>query len=143
MRQGSLILAAGRVRSKKNEEIEKKKEKKKIRPTQNTPRNPQQPGDRDHLETAIDETRPTRLPILARFHRFRVCGNRLRTALAISKNDECYTYTDRQTDKLNNGTLYTPRYEEAFLPIGKNGLITMTPKATPHTCRSRRRACCE
>ena len=99
MRQGSLILAAGRVRSKKNEEIEKKKEKKKIRPTQNTPRNPQQPGDRDHLETAIDETRPTRLPILARFHRFRVCGNRLRTALAISKNRRMlHTLTDTQTD---------------------------------------------
>ena len=28
----------------------------KIRPTQNTPRNPQQPGVRDHLETARDET---------------------------------------------------------------------------------------
>ena len=30
------------------------------RPTENTPRKPQQPGDRDHLETACDETRPTR-----------------------------------------------------------------------------------
>ena len=29
-----------------------KKHGKKIRPTQNTPRQPQQPGDRDHLETA-------------------------------------------------------------------------------------------
>ena len=40
--------------------------------------------------------------MLARFHRSRVCGNRPRTALAISKNDECCTYartdkTDRQT----------------------------------------------
>ena len=25
-----------------------------------------------------------------------------------------------QTDKLNNGTLYAPRYEEACLPKGKN-----------------------
>ena len=71
---------------------------KKSRPTQNTPRNPQQPGDRDHLEMARDETRPTRQSILARFHRSRVCGNRPRTALAISTNDECYTHTDRQTD---------------------------------------------
>ena len=47
MRQGGLILAAGRVRSKN---------KKKIRPTQNTPRNLQQPGDRDHLETARRNT---------------------------------------------------------------------------------------
>ena len=38
--------------------------------------NPQQPGDRDHLETACDETRPTRKPILARcLHRSRVYGN--------------------------------------------------------------------
>ena len=36
--------------------------KKKIRPTQNTPRNPQQPGDRDYLETARDKPRPTRIP---------------------------------------------------------------------------------
>ena len=98
--------------------IEKLPPPKKSRTTQNTPRNPQQPGDRDRLKTARDETRPTRLPILACFHRSRVCGNRPGTALAISKNHECYTYTDghRRTDRLNNGTLYAPRYEEAFLP---------------------------
>ena len=45
---------------------------------------------RDHLETARDETRPTRQPILARFRRSRVCGTRPRTALEINKNDECY-----------------------------------------------------
>ena len=33
----------------------------KPRHTQNTPRNQQQPGDRDHLEAACDEIRPTRL----------------------------------------------------------------------------------
>ena len=43
-----------------NREIEKEKKKGKNRPTQNTPRYPQQPVDRDHLETALDETRPTR-----------------------------------------------------------------------------------
>ena len=31
----------------------------KSRPTENTPRNPHQPSDRDHLETVRDETRPT------------------------------------------------------------------------------------
>ena len=69
----------------------------KIRPTENTPRKPHQPGDHDHLETDREETRPTRSPTLARFHRYRVCANRPRTALAISKNDECYTHTDRHT----------------------------------------------
>ena len=38
--------------------IRRKKKIEKIRPTQNTPRNLQQPGDRDHLETACNETRP-------------------------------------------------------------------------------------
>ena len=71
---------------------------KKIRSNQNTPRKPQQPGDRDHLNTACDETRSLRSPTFARFHKSRVCGNRPRAALAISKNDECYTHTDRHTD---------------------------------------------
>ena len=57
MRQGGLILAVGRVRSKKKKSL---KDDEKIRPTENTPRKPQQPGDRDHLETASDETCPTR-----------------------------------------------------------------------------------
>ena len=56
MRQGGLILAVARVRSKKKNG----KKKHEIPPHSNTLRNPQQPGDRDHLETACDETRPTR-----------------------------------------------------------------------------------
>ena len=30
-----------------------------------------------------------------------------------------HTLTDTQAHQLNNGTLYAPRYEEAFLPKGK------------------------
>ena len=56
MRQDGFILAAGRVRSKKKQN-RKKKNTKKSRRTQSTPRNPQQPGDRDHLETVRDATR--------------------------------------------------------------------------------------
>ena len=41
------MLAAGRVRSKKK----KKKIHTKYRRTQNTPRNPQQAGNCDHLDT--------------------------------------------------------------------------------------------
>ena len=78
-------VCVGRKKTKKkNKEKKRKKKTKKIRPTQNTPRNLQQPSDRDHLEAARDETRPKRLPILACFHRSRVCGNWLRTALAIA-----------------------------------------------------------
>ena len=58
MRPAGLILAADRVRSKKKKKTTIKTEK--ICPNHNTPRNPQQPGDRDDLETARDETRPTR-----------------------------------------------------------------------------------
>ena len=89
--RAGLILAAGRVRSKKKKNGKTKKNGK-IRPTQNTPRNPQQPGDAVQLETACDETHPTRYPVLSRFHKCRVYGNRPRTALVISKNDECYTH---------------------------------------------------
>ena len=39
---------------------EKKNTKKSAPPTLNTTRNPQQPGDRDHLVKARDETRPAR-----------------------------------------------------------------------------------
>ena len=96
MRQRGLILAAGRVHSKR-----KKKQTKK-HPTQNTPQNLQHPGDRDELETACKETRPTHSPILSHFHRSQVCENRPRTALAISKNDKCYTHlqTHIQTNEI-------------------------------------------
>ena len=83
---------------KKNE----KKKHEKMRRTPNTPRNSQQPDDRNHLETACNETRPTRSPTLASSHRSRVCENRPRTALAISKNDECYAHTDSHTDSQTN-----------------------------------------
>ena len=56
--RGGLILATGRVRSKKKKT--KKKKHGKIRPTQNTTRNPQQSGDGVQLVTACDETRTTR-----------------------------------------------------------------------------------
>ena len=49
MRQGGLILAVGRVRAKKQ------RTKTKSRHTQDAPRNPQQPGDRDNLEMACDQ----------------------------------------------------------------------------------------
>ena len=51
--RGGLIREAGRVRSK--EKQIKKKQNGKIRPTRNTPRNPQQPGDLVALETAFDK----------------------------------------------------------------------------------------
>ena len=40
--------------------------------------------------------------------------------------------TDTLADELNNGTLYAPRYEEAFLPKGKNGLGRFASSTLPH-----------
>ena len=57
--------------------------------TQNTPRKTQQqPGDHANFETAGEETRHTRQPILTRFYISRVCGNRPRTDHAITKYHE-------------------------------------------------------
>ena len=112
------------------------KKQKQSRLTENTPRKPQQPGDRDHLETAFDETRPTRSPTLTRFHRPQVCGNRPCTALAISENDECHTHT--QTDKLNNGTLCAPRYKRprSLRSLGVASLLVESymRQGTARTC---------
>ena len=41
-----------------------------------------------------------------------------------------HVHTDRQTDQ-NNGTLYAPRYEEAFLPYRK---ITASVSSLPRPC---------
>ena len=103
MKRGGLKLAAGRVRSKFGEK-KINKESRKMPPhpeltTKSTAtRRPRPPRDDAQRNTSHA------LPILARFHRSRVCENRPRPAPAISKNDECYTYTDihttdRQTDR--------------------------------------------
>ena len=59
--RGRLILAAGRVRRRKENERKKHEIPPNTKKTHHGI-NPQQPGDRDHLETACDETRPTRSP---------------------------------------------------------------------------------
>ena len=56
MRQGGLILAVGRVRAKKQ------RTKTKSRHTQDAPRNPQQPGDRDNLEMACNQKTEKKTP---------------------------------------------------------------------------------
>ena len=42
-----------------------------------------------------------------------------------------HTRTHIPTDKLNNGTLYAPRYEEAFCLKAKSGLGRLAPSALP------------
>ena len=114
----------------------------KIPPHLKHTRNPLQPGDRDHLETRYDETLPTRQPILARFHRSRVGGNRPRTAHAISiKNHECYAYTSRLIKQCN---LTHPGIKRLFRLQAKKGLGRSAPSALPYCKLSRHRSyCCE
>ena len=38
---------------------------------------------------------------------------------SVKTKNVTHTLTDTQTDKLNNGTLYAPQFEEDFLPKGK------------------------
>ena len=38
---------------------------------------------------------------------------------SVKTTNVTHTLTDTQTDQLNNGTLYAPRYEEYFFPTGK------------------------
>ena len=113
MRQGGLVLAAGRVRSKK------KKRKKK--------RNPAAP--KTHHEIHSSPATATTSRRRATKHVPRVSPyspasidpvfveiGLVQLSQSILKNTNV---THIQTEKVSNGTLYAPRYEQAFLPIGK------------------------
>ena len=89
----------GRACAFEEKKKSKNKKHKKKRPTQNTPRNPQQPGDRGHLCTARDETPPTRLPILARFHRSRFVEIVLvQLSQSVKTTNVTHTLIDTQTE---------------------------------------------
>ena len=86
-----------KTKKKKNE---KKNEKtKKIAPPQNTPRNSQQPGDRDHFETACDETRPTCLPTLVHLDPGFVEIGLAQLSQSVKTTNVTHTLTDRRTDR--------------------------------------------
>ena len=88
-----------------------KKKHKQIRPTQNTPRNLQQPGNREQLGTALDETTLTishysPASVESRFVEIGV------VQLSQSMTIVTHTQTQRQTGRqitIYNGTLYAPR----------------------------------
>ena len=84
--------------------IGEKKNTKKSRRAQNTPRNPQQHGDRDHLETARD------VPRVSLYSPASIDPGFVEIDFAqlsqSVKDDECYTYTDKThiqtTDRQTN-----------------------------------------
>ena len=110
MRQGGLILAAGRVRSKKNK-VEKKNTKKSapLKTHHEINRNPTTatPSRRRATKPVPRVTYYSPASIDPRFVEIGI--------VQLSQSVKTYV-THTQTDKLNNGTLYAPRYEEAFLP---------------------------
>ena len=72
---------------------------KKIRPVRNTSLNPQQPGDRDHLETARETPRSTREPTLAGFVEIDLV--QLSQSVKTTNVTHPQTHTDIQTNTLN------------------------------------------
>ena len=116
---------------------------KKIRPTQNTPRSPQQqtrknspPPPKTHHEIHSRPATASNSRRHAMKHVPRVSPyspdsidpgfveiDLVQLSQSVKTTHVTHTHTHTPTDKLNNGTLYAPRYEGAFLPKSKNGLI--------------------
>ena len=109
MRQGGLILAAGVCVRRRN-----KSEKK--RPTRNTTestaaRQPPPTRSRMRGNTSHALAHTFTIPYISGLWKLASYSSRNQL------NKECDT--DTQTDAIDNGTLYAPRYEEVFLPKAK------------------------
>ena len=108
-----LVLAAGRVRSKK----------KKYR------KNPAPPKTRHEIHscpaTATNSRRSAvkHVPRVSQHSTASIDPGIVEIGLVQLSSQSVkttnVTHTHTQTDKLNNSTLYAPRYEEVFLPKGK------------------------
>ena len=109
------MLAAGRVRSK-NKEIEEKNTEKSAPPKTHheIPSSPAAASNsRRHATEHVTRGSPYSP---ARIDPGFVEIGLVQLSQSVKTTD--VTHTDRQ-DKIYNGTLYAPRYEEAFLPKGK------------------------
>ena len=115
----------------------------KVRPTLNTPRNPQQPATEATSRRRATKHVPRVSPYSPASIDPGFCGNRPRTALAVSKNDECYTYTNRQTGRQTKQIMATctnPGMKRLFCLNAKKGLgrfafsalLRYNPTADPH-----------
>ena len=109
--RGPHILAAGRVRSKEKK-IERKKSTKKSTP----------PKTHHDLQSSPATATPSRRRATKHVPRVSLCSPASIDAgfveigfVHLSQSVKTtYAHRQTQTDKLNNGTLYAPRYEEAF-----------------------------
>ena len=122
MRQGSLLLAAGRVRSKKQT------------------RNPAAPKTHHEIHSSPATVTTTRRRATKQIPR--VTSSPYSPASIdpgfveidlVQLSQSVKTTNVTHAYRLNNGTLYAPRYEETFLPYRqKNGLGCFAPSALPH-----------
>ena len=140
MRQGVLILAVGRVRSK----FEVKKTKKKTRKNPAAPKthreiNPQQPGDRDHLETACTVKHVSRVSPYSPASidtGFVEIGILQLSQSVKTTNLMSHARTQRQTNKIMAPCTH-PGMNRLFCLKAKNSLITrreVIEARRPHTC---------
>ena len=98
MMQGGLILAAGRVRSKKKK-IENKKHEQ-IRRTQNAPRNTQQPVDRATSRWRVTKHVPRASPYSpASIDPGFVEIGLVQLSRSVKMTNVTHTHTDRHTDR--------------------------------------------
>ena len=112
--------------------LEKKKSGKKTKKhrTQNTPRNPQQvTTSRRRAKKHVPRVSPCSPASIDTG--FVEIGLVQLSQSVKTTNSMSHTHTHIPTDKLNDGTLYTPRYEEAFGLKAKNGLGRFAPSALP------------
>ena len=120
--RGGLVLEVSRVRSKKKN-VEKKRSRQ----------NPPHPEHHERRSSPADATISRRrgakhVPPFSQYSPASIDTGFVEFGLVQlsqsvkTTNSMSHTRTHIPTDKLNNGTLYEPRYEDFFLPKGKNGL---------------------
>ena len=86
--------------------VRRKKNRKKTRissRTRSTQRNPPQPVDRDHLETACDETRPERSLMPASIDTGFVEIGLVQLSQTVKTTNVTHALTDTQTDRRTDG----------------------------------------
>ena len=119
MRQGSLILAARRVRLK-----ETKKRKKAITKKSAVPKTHHEIHSNPVTVTNSRRRATKNVPPVGPYSLTSIDPGFVEIGLvqlsqSVKTTNITHTLTHRQADESNNGTLYEPRYEEACLPIGK------------------------
>ena len=121
MRQAGLILAAARVRSKKKESPKKNNTKK------STPPKTHHDIHSSPATATTSRRRETKhVPRISPYSFASIFSGlveiglvQLSQSVKTTNVTRTHRQTDRETGQFNNGTLYAPRCEQAFLPVGK------------------------